>query len=888
MKHGFVKFILCILCIMILLPDMVYGEKYQIGNIQETEELGEAEETETKEETEEAEEIKEPEKTEEPEKSEITEETEKPEKTEVTEETEITEEPEETEESEITEEPEKPEETEESEIVEETEETEETEESEEIIGISRKNTEMEEGAALDDKTFSDQNFREYLKQYDLDHDQILSPSEIKKITKINVNMQYQEENQKITSLEGIEYFKDLEELDCSYNALDSLDIRKCKKLQYLKCYDCGLRRLVVKGSKNLKVILAGKNYFTNINLSGCTALTELDVSIGSLKSLDVSPCAELQSLKCNSNKMLTSLEIRACTKLKELYCYNTDMENLNLTGLGKLEVLNCSNNNSLKNLDLADLYVLQKLYCGGGNTSTNYGLVNLTIRNCNELQNVTLKKGVVSTLNIENCTKLESVNCSDNELTQLNLKGCVNLKKLYCGRNRLLRLDASGCTAIEEIYCEHNSTTMTLSVKDCTKLTNLYCYESNITAINLSGCKKLKILNCRENQIKKIAVSEIPSIQYFRCDNNNLTKINVTKLKNLLWFDCSENKISTLNLENNKNLNRIACEGNLLRKLDVTNCKKLVQLNCNKNKIGTLDLSRNELLENLACEDNLLERLDVSKCSNLMLLRCSRNRLYQLDIRENTNLIGISCYDNCYVVKAGDTLDVRTLDQFEISRASNWAGCIRSDNGTGCVMELSDRDTNIITYEYDINRGFYIRFSIKFEKPDSKIDVNNLAWGCVDRYTYTGKKINAYVFTVTGMEKGKTYSLSYKNNKNPGKATVVIKGKGKYTGVVRLNYLILPARPEVNKISGKQRKKITVCWKRDKLVSGYEIRYATDKKLKKDAGSKLVNNNKTVKAVISKLMGGKVYYIEARSYIKVDGKKVYSEWGERQKVNVKK
>ena len=85
-------------------------------------------------------------------------------------------------------------------------------------------------------------------------------------------MQYQEENQKITSLEGIEYFKDLEELDCSYNALDSLDIRKCKKLQYLKCYDCGLRRLVVKGSKNLKVILAGKNYFTNINLSGFTAL----------------------------------------------------------------------------------------------------------------------------------------------------------------------------------------------------------------------------------------------------------------------------------------------------------------------------------------------------------------------------------------------------------------------------------------------------------------------------------------------------------------------------------------------------------------------------------------------------------------------------------------
>ena len=43
---------------------------------------------------------------------------------------------------------------------------------------------------------------------------------------------------------------------------------------------------------------------------------------------------------------------------------------------------------------------------------------------------------------------------------------------------------------------------------------------------------------------------------------------------------------------------------------------------------------------------------------------------------------------------------------------------------------------------------------------------------CGSIYIYREKKLNAYVFTVTGMEKGKTYSLSYKNNKNPGKATL--------------------------------------------------------------------------------------------------------------------
>ncbi len=60
-------------------------------------------------------------------------------------------------------------------------------------------------------------------------------------------------------------------------------------------------------------------------------------------------------------------------------------------------------------------------------------------------------------------------------------------------------------------------------------------------------------------------------------------------------------------------------------------------------------------------------------------------------------------------------------------------------------------------------------------------------------FTYTGKQIKPKVtvkYKKKTLKNGKNYKLSYKNNKNPGTATVVIKGIGTYKGSVKKTFKI--------------------------------------------------------------------------------------------------
>ncbi|WP_028510325.1 CAP domain-containing protein [Ruminococcus sp. NK3A76] len=70
--------------------------------------------------------------------------------------------------------------------------------------------------------------------------------------------------------------------------------------------------------------------------------------------------------------------------------------------------------------------------------------------------------------------------------------------------------------------------------------------------------------------------------------------------------------------------------------------------------------------------------------------------------------------------------------------------------------------------------------------------------GVNKRYKYTGKAIKPAVKTVklgsVTLKKGRDYTVSYKNNKKAGTATVVITGKGNYKGTVKKTFKILSAQ----------------------------------------------------------------------------------------------
>ena len=154
-------------------------------------------------------------------------------------------------------------------------------------------------------------------------------------------------------------------------------------------------------------------------------------------------------------------------------------------------------------------------------------------------------------------------------------------------------------------------------------------------------------------------------------------------------------------------------------------------------------------------------------------------------------------------------------------------------------------------------------------------------------YTYDGKakKPTVKVLNSKGkVLKSSNYTVKYSNNVKAGKATVTIKFKGKYTGIIKATYTI---KPKTTAITGATRNgsKVALIWKKQATqTSGYQIQYATDKKFTKDKQLVTVSGAKKTSMTIKNVPEDKSYYFRIRTYKTVNGKKVYSAWSKVKKV----
>ena len=143
---------------------------------------------------------------------------------------------------------------------------------------------------LSEQNFPDKAFREYIKAtFDKRADNKLVPAERKVVKKIDVEGGYN--GQKITSLKGIEFFYNLEELYCYDNQLSSLDVSQNTALQKLDCYQNQLTSLDVRQNAALTYLNCGNNQLTSLDVRENAALKSLFCSLNSLTSLDVSQTA---------------------------------------------------------------------------------------------------------------------------------------------------------------------------------------------------------------------------------------------------------------------------------------------------------------------------------------------------------------------------------------------------------------------------------------------------------------------------------------------------------------------------------------------------------------------------------------------------------------------
>ena len=159
-------------------------------------------------------------------------------------------------------------------------------------------------------------------------------------------------------------------------------------------------------------------------------------------------------------------------------------------------------------------------------------------------------------------------------------------------------------------------------------------------------------------------------------------------------------------------------------------------------------------------------------------------------------------------------------------------------------------------------------------------------------YVYTGKNLKPTVTVYNGKKKvaNKYYTVTYKNNKNTGYATVIVKGKGKFAKYAgKASFIIRPKQMRKPSVKSTGKKTLAVGWVRDAQATKYVVQYSQNNKFQgKTTKSVTINKNTIGKTTLKGLASGRYYYVRVRSYKVANGKNIYApSWSQVVKVRVK-
>lgn len=98
---------------------------------------------------------------------------------------------------------------------------------------------------------------------------------------------------------------------------------------------------------------------------------------------------------------------------------------------------------------------------------------------------------------------------------------------------------------------------------------------------------------------------------------------------------------------------------------------------------------------------------------------------------------------------------------------------------------------------------------------------------------------------------------------------------------------VTPAKPVITGLSNSKEGSVTVKWKKTANLSGYQIQYVQGTKFSGKIISVSAAGN--IDALdVQKLQKSKTYSFRMRSYVEVDGQKLYSSWSKTKKLKLKK
>ena len=277
---------------------------------------------------------------------------------------------------------------------------------------------------------------------DTNNDGLIQVSEAEAVQGLFVFYQY------ISSLEGIQSFTNLEELDCSENQLISLDLTFNLNLIKLNC---------------------SENQLIDLNITQNVNLEELNCSLNQLTDLNILQNSNLKILSCYFNQ-LTELTISHLTSLTHLTTYANPLNNIDVTQNENLISLYCINN-QLSTLDVSQNSNLVQLEC-------NYNQLNdIDISQNQLLEVLNVSNNQLTSIDVTQNHLLEYLEVYNNLLIDIDVTQNINLYSLSCYNNQLTSIDVSLIQYLSQLYCYNNQLT-SLNVKSGNNifLTNLYAW----------------------------------------------------------------------------------------------------------------------------------------------------------------------------------------------------------------------------------------------------------------------------------------------------------------------------------------------------------------------------------------------------------------------------
>ncbi|XP_068316016.1 disease resistance protein RPV1-like [Pyrus communis] len=458
-------------------------------------------------------------------------------------------------------------------------------------------------------------------------------------------------------------FKNLVNLDMSNSCIEQLwkGAEPLEKLKFINLSHCQYLKKTPDFTKATSL--------EELNLQGCTSLSEVDLSISAVKNLailNLRDCKKLKSLPSIIHMgSLQPLDLSSCSnlemfpeildvmkKLSKLYLDGTAIKELpssinKLTGLTILDLTGCRELKSLpSSIHMGSLQTFKLSGCSNlekfpdiSDVMENLSELYLGWTAIKELPLSIIKLTGLTVLDLSGFQELKSLPSSIQmgSLQTLRLSGCTNFEKfpdISDGMEKLSNLYLGG-TAIKELPSSINKLTglTVLDLRGCRELKSLpsSIHMGSLRTLNFSGCSNLeKFPEISEvmEELSKLyldwtAIKELPS------SINKLTGLTILDLTGCRELKSLPSSIhmgsfQTFKLSGCSNLEKFPDILDVMEKLsklylDGTAIKELPSSINKLTGLTVLDLYGCQELKSLPSSIHMgsLQTLRLSGCSNL-------------------------------------------------------------------------------------------------------------------------------------------------------------------------------------------------------------------------------------------------------------------------------